>query len=464
MQLRKQPVSGMKDILPSEMEIRQYLLTKLRNTYSKFGFLEIETPIVEHTSNLTSSSGWENEKLIFKVLKRGASLTSAASKVMNAVKMVPSLISLLNSGDQIGAEKINGLNTEEKEVVYNAINDLSEEGLRYDLTLPLCRYYSDNKENLPTPFRAMQFGNVFRADRPQKGRFRQFMQCDIDIFGDASNISEIDILLATSSFFKSIDFDQYDFHFVINDRRILKLLQKYSGFDENKFEDICIIVDKLDKIGIDGVKSELLEKGYDKANVEKYISLISEKNLMDIKAVLIKYLGDTAIISNEEININEVFDNLSEIIETVEGKTSTKVVFEPHLVRGMGYYTGPIFEMRAMGFDGSIGGGGRYDNLVEKFTGAASPACGVSIGFERLVGILLENGFEKDEEDECPEKVAFLLDKNLSKEKKAEVFTQVYALRSTGKIVLVATMSKNKKFQKDQLSNFGYTSFKDIYE
>jgi histidyl-tRNA synthetase len=463
MQLKKQPVSGMKDILPSEMEIRQYLLAKLRNTYSRFGFLEIETPIVEHTSNLTSSSGWENEKLIFKVLKRGASLTSAVSKVMNTVKAVPSILSTMNAGNQISSEKINELPKEEKEMVYNAVNELSEEGLRYDLTLPLCRYYSDNKESLPIPFRAMQFGSVFRADRPQKGRFRQFMQCDIDIFGDSSNISEIDILLATSSFFKSIDFDQYDFHFVINDRRILKLLQKYSGFDESKFEEVCIIVDKLDKIGIDGVKTELLEKGFDKENVEKYISLIGEKNLTDMEAVLVKYLNETTVISDEEINVKEVFENLKEIIDTVEGKTTAKVVFEPNLVRGMGYYTGPIFEMRAKGFDGSIGGGGRYDNLVEKFTGQASPACGVSIGFERLVGILLENGFEKDEEEE-QERVAFLLDKNLSKEKKAEIFTEVYALRSTGKIVLVATMSKNKKFQKEQLSNFGYTSFKDIYE
>ena len=463
MQLKKQPVSGMKDILPSEMEVRQYLLSKLRSTYSKFGFLEIETPIVEHTSNLTSSSGWENEKLIFKVLKRGASLTSSVSKIMNAVKQVPSILSTLNGEDQVSAEMINSLGKDEKEIVYSAINELSEEGLRYDLTLPPCRYYSDNKESLPTPFRAMQFGSVFRADRPQKGRFRQFMQCDIDIFGDASNISEIDILLATSSFFKSIDFDRFDFHFVINDRRILKLLQKYSGFDESCFEDICIIVDKLDKIGLEGVKTELLEKGYDKTCVEKYISIISEKDLLDVKAILAKYLGESVTILSEEININEVFDNLKEIIDTVEGKTGTRVVFETNLVRGMGYYTGPIFEMRAKGFEGSIGGGGRYDNLVEKFTGAISPACGVSIGFERLVGILLENDFEMYDEDE-QEKVAFLLDKNLSKEKKLEVFTQVYALRSTGKVVLVATMSKNKKFQKEQLSNFGYTSFKDIYE
>lgn len=465
MQLKKQPVSGMKDILPGEMEIRQYLLSKLRSIYSKFGFLEIETPIVEHISNLTSSSGWENEKLIFKVMKRGNSLTSAYAKSINTIKDTPSVFSAMKNDDLINEEKLNTLSPEEKERVFTSLGELSEEGLRYDLTLPLCRYYSNNKEGLPTPFRAMQFGSVFRADRPQKGRFRQFMQCDIDIFGDESNLSEIEILLATSSFFKSIDFDQFDFHFVINDRRILKLLQKYAGFDNDKFEDICIIVDKLDKIGENGVKEELISKGFDAKQVEKYISLISQKNLTDMKAIIINSLGTTVEINNDEvIDINEVFNNLEEIINVVEDKTSTTVRFEPNLVRGMGYYTGPIFEMRAKGFEGSIGGGGRYDNLVGKFTGQNAPACGVSIGFERIVTIILENNFELDNDIEESEKIAFLIDKNLSREKKLQVFTEVYALRSTGKTVLVATMNKNKKYQKEQLANFGYTSFKDIYE
>jgi len=235
MQMIKTPVNGMKDIEPREMEIRKFILSKIREVYGRFGFTEIETPNIEHIENLLSDLGWDNEKLIFKILKRGEKLDKAAE-----------------SGN---------------------VNDLVDSGLRYDLTVPLCRFYSNNKDKLTMPFKAMQIGNVYRADRPQKGRFRQFCQCDIDILGEATNLGEIETLLATSTLLKEIQFDKYNFSFDINDRRILRAMVMYAGFSDEDFESVCITLDKLDKVGFDGVKKELLEKGYAEDKIDKFNSL-----------------------------------------------------------------------------------------------------------------------------------------------------------------------------------------------
>ena len=419
MALKKKPVTGMKDILPREMELRQYVLSEIRRTYREFGFTEIETPVVEHIDNLLSKQGGDNEKLIFKVMKRGDKLESAYQ---------------------------NG-----------SLDDLSDSGLRYDLTLPLSRFYSQNQAQLPSPFKALQIGPVFRADRPQKGRFRQFVQCDIDIFGDGSNVSEIELILAISTLLNRIGFgEKYNFKIVINDREILRGMQAYAGFPEDDFEKVCISLDKADKIGNEGVKEELLSLGYEETVIDKYQELLAG---IGTEAGDIRSLGDKL----KDVLPQSVTSNLAEIVEAVSQVKSVKVQveFDPTLVRGMGYYTGPIFEIRAEGFSGSVGGGGRYDKMVGKFTGQDTPAVGFSIGFERIITIML------DADEKVPgegTKAAFLLDKNLDAEKTAAALNEAMKRRLQGETVLVSRMNKNKKFQKEQLTQEGYTEFKEFYQ
>lgn len=419
MALKKKPVTGMKDILPREMELRQYVLSEIRRTYKEFGFTEIETPVVEHIENLLSKQGGDNEKLIFKVMKRGDKLESAYQ---------------------------NG-----------SLDDLSDSGLRYDLTLPLSRFYSQNQAQLPSPFKALQIGPVFRADRPQKGRFREFVQCDIDIFGDGTNVSEIELILAISTLLNRIGFgEKYNFKIVINDREILRGMQAYAGFPEEDFEKVCISLDKADKIGNEGVKEELLSLGYEEAVIDRYQELLAS---IGTKSQDIRSLGEKLIGVLPE----RVTGNLAEIVEAVARVDSVKVnvEFDPTLVRGMGYYTGPIFEIRAEGFSGSVGGGGRYDKMVGKFTGQDTPAVGFSIGFERIITIML------DADEKVPgegKKIAFLLDKNLDAEKTSAALNEAMSLRLKGETVLVSRMNKNKKFQKEQLTEEGYSEFKEFYQ
>ncbi len=419
MALKKKPVTGMKDVLPREMALRQYVLSEIRRTYREFGFTEIETPVVEHIENLQSKQGGDNEKLIFKVMKRGEKLESAVAQ-----------------GNADG---------------------LADSGLRYDLTLPLSRFYAQNQASLPSPFKALQIGPVFRADRPQKGRFREFYQTDIDIFGDGSNLSEIELILAISTLLNRIGFgEKYHFHIVINDREILRGLQRYAGFPDADFEKVCITLDKADKIGSDGVKAELLSLGYEAAVIDRYQALLADTGT---HAEDIRQLGSTL----GEMLPAGVAENLAEIVEAVEkvSVVQTEIAFDPTLVRGMGYYTGPIFEIRAEGFSGSVGGGGRYDRMVGRFTGQDTPAVGFSIGFERIITIMMD---AEEKAPEAGEKLAFLLDKNLSAEKTGEAIAEAMALRQQGKTVLVSRMNKNKKFQKEQLSEEGYTSFREFYQ
>ena len=425
MQMIKTPVNGMKDIEPREMEIRHFILSKIREVYGRFGFTEIETPNIEHIENLLSDLGWDNEKLIFKILKRGEKLDKAAE-----------------SGN---------------------VNDLVDSGLRYDLTVPLCRFYSNNKDKLTMPFKAMQIGNVYRADRPQKGRFRQFCQCDIDILGETTNLGEIETLLATSTLLKEIGFDKYNFSFDINDRRILKAMVIYAGFPDEDFESVCITLDKLDKVGFDGVKKELLEKGYDESKIDKFNSLFDAvganepvaaiRNLQN-KIVGAKLCEPASDIDAELINI---CDNLVEIIETVTKNVDVKINFNPTLVRGMGYYTGPIFEIKSEKFSGSVGGGGRYDKMVGKFMGADTPALGISIGFERIIGIYLDDNFVIPG---SVKKIAYLIEKGMEIDKKSDIIKNALEERKKGNIVYVAELAKNKKFQCEKLEAIGYSEFK----
>ena len=415
MALSKKPVNGMKDILPEEMQVRDYVQSVIKETYRSFGFTPIETPCMENIANLSNKQGGENEKLIFKVMKRGEKLKIEEAK-------------------------------EEA--------DLVDFGMRYDLTVPLVRFYANNANELPSPFKALQMGNVWRADRPQRGRYRQFMQCDIDIIGEPSNLAEIELILATTTTIGKLGFKNFEIR--INERRILKAMAAYSGFAEEEYDTVFIILDKMDKIGMEGVEEELLKEGYPEASVEKYLGLFKGVEEANTGVEGIKYLARTL----EGFLDADVEQNLLEIIYSVENaKTADfKLVFDPTLVRGMSYYTGTIFEIAMPELGAACGGGGRYDKMVGKFTGQDVPACGFSIGFERIVLLLLESGFTVPMQRP---KVAYLIEKGFSAEKLSEVIAKAQQERQAGKQVLVVRMNKNKKFQKEKLVAEGY---KDIVE
>ena len=414
MGLSRKPVTGMKDILPEEMRIRDYVIGVIKETYGKFGFLPIETPCVENIENLSNKQGGENEKLIFKILKRG--------------------------------EKLN-LEKAESE------RDLVDGGLRYDLTVPLVRYYSNHANELPSPFKALQMGNVWRADKPQRGRYRQFMQCDIDILGEPSNLAEIELILATTTTLGKLGFKNFQIR--INERRILKAMAAYSGFQEADYDSVFITLDKMDKIGLSGVEAELLSNGFGKECVEKYLALFKGmEEAGDGLAFLGERLGDFLE--------DEVKKSLKEIMDSVGATKSSDfaLVFDPTLVRGMSYYTGTIFEVAMPEFGGSCGGGGRYDKMVGKFTGNDVPACGFSIGFERIILLLMESGFQVPSQP----KVAYLLEKGLPGEELCRVIAMAQKEREEGSQVLVVRMNKNKKFQKEQLQKEGYSDFREFYK
>ena len=415
MALSKKPVTGMKDILPQEMVVRDYVMGVIKETYGKFGFTPIETPCVENISNLSNKQGGENEKLIFKILKRG--------------------------------EKLN-LETAQGEA------DLVDGGLRYDLTVPLVRFYSNNANNLPSPFKALQMGNVWRADRPQRGRYRQFMQCDIDILGEPSNLAEIELILATTTTLSKLEFKNFQIR--INDRQILKAMAAYAGFPEESYDSVFIVLDKMDKIGIDGVKAELIEMGYSEEVCQKYMDLFTaieaaENGPAYLAEVLADYLPAGVMTS------------FMEIIDSVQAtkEDTFEMVFDPTLVRGMSYYTGTIFEIAMPEFGGSCGGGGRYDKMVGKFIGNDVPACGFSIGFERIILLLMERGFTVPN---APGKVAYLIEKGVAGERLCEIIAKAQEARKDGTQVLVARMNKNKKFQKDNLMKEGYQEFVEFYK
>ena len=373
MTLKKKPVTGMKDILPKEMAIRDYVIRMIKETYASFGFTSMETPCVEHIENLCSKQGGDNEKLIFKILKRGEKLK---------------------------------LETAKEEA------DLVDSGLRYDLTVPLCRYYSNNANDLPAPFKALQMGNVWRADRPQRGRFRQFMQCDIDILGEPSNLAEIELILATTTLLGKLDFRNFTIR--INDRRILKAMAAYSGFPEKSWDAVFITLDKMDKIGLDGVAKELAEAGFAQDMIDRYLALF-EQVTPDTSGVEFckEKLG--------EFLKPEYADGLIDIMNTVEAVKNAEftIAFDPTLVRGMSYYTGTIFEIAMDEFGGSVGGGGRYDEMIGKFTGTQTCACGFSIGFERIVMLLLERDYQIPG---AQQKKAYLVEKNMPAENMRQIF------------------------------------------
>ena len=336
-------VKGTRDYLPKETEIRDFLQNIIMETYSSAGFQRITTPIIEDSVNLDKSEGGENLNLIFKILKRGKKLESALA----------------------------GDHPTEKE--------LADMGLRYDLTLPLSRYYANNRNELLSPFKVIQMDRVYRAERPQKGRLREFMQCDIDIIGNESRDAEIELILTTTKALNRVGLTDYKVK--INDRRILSDIFAYAGFAKEDNEKLAIIFDKQDKIGIDGVKAELEENGFDQTGIDKFIALFAD--------------GSLTLESVANVCDASYVTELQRIIDAVTkvSKGAIPVEFCPSLVRGQGYYTGTIFEVEAAGYSGAVAGGGRYDNLIGKFLNEDIPAVGFSIGFERIFGILMEQNY-----------------------------------------------------------------------
>lgn len=342
--MKTTPLKGTRDYLPKEAAMRDYLQNVILETYQDAGFCRITTPILEDAQNLDKSDGGENLNLIFKILKRGDKLEKA----------------------------LHTENVSEKE--------LSDMGLRYDLTLPLSRYFANNRNELLTPFKVIQMDRVYRAERPQKGRLREFMQCDIDIVGDSSPNAEVELILTTTTALTRIGITK--FKVKLNDRRILKSIFAYAGFSEADNEKLAIIFDKLDKIGIEGVEKEMLAASFDKGATSKFLALFEE--------------GSLTIDTISKVCDASYIDNLKYIMETVQAVSNGAftVEFTPSLVRGQGYYTGTIFEVEAEGYSGACAGGGRYDNLIGKFLNEDIPAVGFSIGFERIFGILMEQNYE----------------------------------------------------------------------
>lgn len=338
----KQPLKGMNDFIPEEAGLRDYMINQILEVYHQFGFERIYTPAIEDIENINNKEGGDNQKLIFKILKRGEKLEEA----INA----------------------------------SQFDDLSDMGLRYDLTLPLTRFYANNKASLPQVGKFIQIDRVYRAERPQRGRCREFVQCDIDVIGDESYNAEIELITATGRALLRLPIG--DFFIRVNNRLVLKAVLLSFGFEENSLDNICIILDKLDKIGVDGVVNELEEASYGHDAILKLKDLISRPVTLDMIEKIIPQNPNLEIL-------NKVIDGANALADS-----KYKVVYDFTLVRGQGYYTGCVFEIASSKFGGTIGGGGRYDNLIGKFTGEVTPAVGFSIGFERIYAILHEIGFK----------------------------------------------------------------------
>ena len=421
MAFSKKPVKGMTDFLPTDMRLRESVLAEIRRVYAQYGFAQIETPCMEHIGNLTSKQGGDNEKLIFRIEKRGAAFARAWEK-----------------GDR---------------------DDLVDNGLRYDLTVPLARFYANNKEQLPSPFRSLQTGPVWRADQPAKGRFRQFVQCDIDVLGDATNLAEIELITATSTALSSVlakaGVESFTVH--VNDRRILQAAARKAGFAEDELAGVLVTLDKLDKIGFDGVESELLENGAASDAVSAYLDLFrGERD---------DALSTSFCEAVDAEGLADVAANLDEIIAmtTVLTGDGVRIAFDPTLVRGMGYYTGPIFEVTVDNFGISIAGGGRYDEMIGKFSGEDVCACGFSIGFERIIAVLRDAGVTTLADDEAQGGVAFLIDKKADADARREALRAAQELRGQGRSVAVLPMRKNMKRQIATLEEEGFTDFEKVY-
>ncbi len=378
------PPRGMRDFLPGEKQRREQVLAIIRQSYAAHGFQEIEAPALEDLGRLTSGQGGDNEKLVFRVLKRGEELDYAVA-----------------SG-----------------------GELADLGLRYDLTVPLTRYFASNHSKLPKVFKSMQIGPVWRAERPQKGRYRQFLQCDIDILGEPNLSAEAELLVASLDALERLDLG--DAKVRVNHRNLLIAAVTEWGVAEEFHGAVLIILDKLDKIGVTGVAEEL-----------------SEKHGASVAAGFRDWwqAGQTKSLPQE----------LAQLFADVSAVFQDRLVFDPALVRGMGYYTGTIFEIQHPAFDGSIGGGGRYDGMVGRWLGLETPAVGISIGFERVIDLVALP------KSEAPGVVIVHEPDELAQ----ALRVQHEAIRE-GWRARLEQRSKRLNAALDQLSEFGYTHFLTI--
>ena len=403
--MKTQPLKGMRDLLPREQALRDYIQGEILSTYRAAGFQRITTPILEDMENLDKSDGGDNLNLIFKVLKRGDKLAAALAQ--------------------------------------NDEKALSDMGLRYDLTLPLSRYYAANRAELPTPFKVIQTDRVYRAERPQKGRLREFVQCDIDILGDASPNAEIELIDVTARALLKIGFTGFTVN--INDRRILRAMLQTMGFAADTLDTVCISFDKLDKVGADGVKAELLEKGLPADAAEKLDAFLRAGDFS--LAAVTAQLPDDALTAD-----------LRYVLQAAETVAAGRygIAYCPSLVRGQGYYTGMVFEVTCPQFAGAVAGGGRYDNMVGKFIGQQVPAVGFSIGFERVCSILLEQGYKIPG---AKPKLALLYCKDADF---AAVLAKAETLRATYDVTVLPQAKKlGKQFGSLEAAGYNAAAFAD---
>lgn len=436
--LRSLPPRGMRDLLPDEVALRDWAASVILQTYRSYGFTRIETPAIESIELLKRGEGGENLQLIYEILKRGEKLEKALEQSAEQARGADSVSSYIQSS-----------------TFKQNRNELSDLGLRFDLTVPLVRFYSNNQANLPNPFKPIQIGSVWRAESPQAGRFRQFTQCDIDIIGVKGNFAELELLKATADALLNLTFE--DFIIRINDRRLLQDLALHCGFERSRLDSVFIAVDKLDKIGIDGIVKELKETGHPEPAIEKLKAIFEPiKPLLDNTALGGVEQFQQIVNHLPSFENAESLSELKELVAAVSAQTRAKysIVFDPTLVRGMGYYTGPIFEIVVRGHNHSIAGGGRYDRMIEKFIDREVPACGFSIGFERIIAIMLEEGRKPAA---IPNKLAFIYDPK--RDQLADVAVSLNKLRADFEEVSLVPRKKELKKQLDQLVTQGFSHF-----
>src|SRR5262245_53595858 len=410
--LNTEPPGGMRDVLPDEAELRDATAATILDVYRRYGFRRIETPALEHIELLTRGEGGENEKLIYKVLKRGAKLDLAGA-----------------AGEM----------------------DLVDLGLRFDLTVPLVRYYANNHAQLPSPLKAVQTGPVWRAERQQRGRYRQFTQCDIDILGMQSYVAEVELILATTDALTALGLRKLTVR--INDRRLLTALAHRCGFEPSRADSVFIALDKLDKADWAGVEKELVQAGHPASAIAQLGKLVARFRPHDGATP-----GDVGALGKdlETPEAEEGVHALEMITRTLraEAAGSWGMLFDPTLVRGMSYYTGPIFEIKSDDFPSSIAGGGRYDKLIGKLLGKDVPATGFSIGFERVVSLLMDRHALQRRGQK---RIALLFEEG--KDDPAAVLAAAKAFRADELAVSVELRAKNRGAQLDMLSRHGFDGF-----
>ncbi|MGV8883184.1 MAG: histidine--tRNA ligase [Rhodoglobus sp.] len=341
------PPRGMRDFLPADKAQRERVLGVIRESYRAHGFDEIETPVMEDSDRLHAGLGGDNEKLAFAVMKRA-------------------------------------LKPEDFAAATDAL-DLADLGLRFDLTVPLARFYASHRGDLPTVFRSIQIAPVWRAERPQKGRYRQFMQCDIDILGEAGPIAEVELITATAATLEALGLAGCSIR--VNDRRLLVSSLTIFGFAVDEHDAVLITIDKLDKIGNEGVVAELRKRGFTPTAVDALEAFFARPTTMELLP-----FGEDAIRKALPDGVDPTavaeLAAIGRAVEEGRGEGQPIVQFDPWLVRGMGYYTGTIFEVAHPALGYSLGGGGRYDGMIGRFLGSDVPAAGFSLGFERLVDLV----------------------------------------------------------------------------